>query len=116
MPNAAPHICPQPGCNTLVLAKGKCGEHKTASSWGDDKVRGNRHQRGYGTKWDKTRKRILKRDHYLCQEDLKDGKYTPATEVDHVVPRAWGGSEDDDNLQAISEARHKIKTARESKG
>lgn len=69
--------------------------------------------RGYGTEWDRTRAAILKRDKYLCQPCLIEGKATPATQVDHIKPRAQGGSEAPDNLQAICTAHHQAKTARE---
>ncbi|WP_247360100.1 HNH endonuclease signature motif containing protein [Ralstonia pseudosolanacearum] len=36
-----------------------------------------------------------------------------ATEVDHIVPKARGGTDDDDNLQAINVECHRAKTVRE---
>ena len=80
-----------------------------------DKRRGSRHARGYGSTWDKTRVRILKRDQYLCQcEDCKLLKrIRPASEVDHIVNKAEGGTDADSNLQAINKDCHKAKTQRE---
>ena len=78
-----------------------------ASNWS----RVSRHERGYGTAWDKIRKHILYRDHGLCQPCLKQGKLTQATEVDHIVDKASKGSDDADNLQSICEQCHKEKTA-----
>jgi 5-methylcytosine-specific restriction protein A len=75
--------------------------------------RGSRHQRGYGWEWEKQRKRILDRDRHLCQKCLREGQARPATDVDHVVSRGQGGSEGDDNLQALCRACHKAKTALE---
>jgi len=37
----------------------------------------------------------------------------PATEVDHIIPKAKGGTDDMSNLQAINKECHKKKTARE---
>lgn len=71
-------------------------------------------QRGYGYRWQKLRKVILKRDGFLCQVCKSAGKYTPADEVDHIVPKASGGSDDPDNLRAICKPCHSIKTAKES--
>ena len=34
--------------------------------------------------WVKCQKTIMKRDGYLCQDCLKHGKITPATEVHHI--------------------------------
>lgn len=78
----------------------------------------SRHERGYGAAWDKQRRRILARDHGICQPCLKQGRVHIGTEVDHIVSRAiahargWASdqTESDDNLQAINSACHKIKT------
>lgn len=74
----------------------------------------SRHARGYGADWDRIRARVLSRDKHLCQVCLKAGRYTLATEVDHIQPRAQGGTDDDDNLQAIDKACHAAKTADEA--
>jgi len=76
----------------------------------------SRHARGYGAKWDKLRARILTRDGHLCQTCLDKGVITPATEVDHVTPKAKGGTDEDGNLQAICSPCHKNKTTRETGG
>jgi 5-methylcytosine-specific restriction protein A len=79
-------------------------------TWGDT----SRHARGYNTRWDKLRKRILARDMHLCQPCLDAGIATPAREVDHITPKANGGTDDADNLQAICTPCHQDKTAREA--
>lgn len=76
--------------------------------------RASRHERGYGTAWDKLRLVILRRDAYLCQPCLAQGRPTPATEVDHVTPKAKGGTDDEDNLQAICSECHREKSTREA--
>ena len=81
----------------------------------------SRHSRGYGTEWDKIKKRILARDHGLCQPCLKQGYLHPGTEVDHIVSKAqaklkgWSKQriDADDNLQCINSECHKRKTAEE---
>lgn len=70
----------------------------------------SRQSRGYGAEWDRLRLRILARDFGLCQPCRRAGAVKQGTEVDHVVPRAKGGSEDDDNLQTICSDCHKAKT------
>lgn len=70
----------------------------------------SRHERGYGYKWEKLRKRILSRDKYLCQPCLASGRPTPANEVDHIKPKADGGTDDPANLQAICRRCHRAKT------
>ncbi|WP_258127514.1 HNH endonuclease [Achromobacter anxifer] len=58
---------------------------------------------------------ILKRDRYLCQceECKRTGRVLPATEVDHRIPKAEGGSDDPANVSAINVDCHKRKTANE---
>lgn len=88
----------------------------TTAGWKPDAIRGSRHQRGYGAAWDRIRQRILKRDEGLCQPCLAEGRTSLGVQVDHIVPKAQGGDDSDANLQAICEACHKAKTARESRG
>lgn len=82
-----------------------------ADKWAN---RGSRHERGYGATWSRLRLAILARDLYLCQPCLTAGRPTQATEVDHIKPKAKGGTDDEDNLQAICGGCHKAKTARDS--
>ena len=76
----------------------------------------SRHARGYGTFWDKLRLMVLTRDSHLCQACLSLNRVTPANQVDHIVPRAKGGSDDLSNLQSICELCHKSKTIRDNGG
>jgi 5-methylcytosine-specific restriction protein A len=72
--------------------------------------RGTRQERGYGSVWDKLRLFILQRDGYLCQCPLCKGgelRLTPATHVDHILPKARGGTDDPSNLRAINVECHK---------
>lgn len=71
----------------------------------------SRHERGYGSAWVKTRANILKRDRHLCIPCLMGGRPTPATQVDHIKPKAKGGTDDPTNLQAICDDCHNLKTA-----
>ena len=87
---------------------------QTGGGWQPDAVRGNRHERGYGSEWVKTRERILRRDCGLCQPCAREGVVTMANQVDHVLGKALGGSDDESNLQAICAECHKTKTAKES--
>lgn len=73
--------------------------------------RTSRHARGYGSAWDKLRKKILERDKYLCQPCLAKGRVTAANAVDHETPKAKGGTDDPGNLRAICNDCHRAKTA-----
>lgn len=109
--------CRRVGCGVLVRdGSGYCQAHKDDRLLGKfaDPSRGSRHERGYGSQWDKTRLRILRRDNGLCQPCLRAGRVTSARAVDHIVPKSEGGTDVDDNLQAICIECHKAKTAAES--
>lgn len=67
-------------------------------------------QRGYGYRWQKLRAQVLKRDKHLCIPCKKQGKLTLAKEVDHIVEKANGGTDEMSNLQAICTPCHKDKT------
>lgn len=73
----------------------------------------SRHERGYGSAWDKLRKIVLRRDGYLCVNCAKNDRPTPATDVDHITPKAKGGVDDLDNLQSLCRACHDDKSARD---
>lgn len=88
-------------------------DHKHVGRFGDSR-RGSRQSRGYGAAWEALRKRILSRDKGLCQVCQASGRISIAREVDHKVPKAQGGTDDDSNLQAICTPCHKAKTAREA--
>ncbi|MGK3335011.1 HNH endonuclease, partial [Escherichia coli] len=49
----------------------------------------------------------------LCQLCLRAGVVREAKTVDHIIPKAHGGSDADSNLQSLCWPCHKAKTARE---
>lgn len=115
MPAAAPRPCTHPSCGVLVRdGSSRCTKHKVLAGSFADRARGTRHERGYGSAWDRLRARILRRDAGICQPCLADGLVHQGTEVDHIIPKAQGGTDDDANLQTICTARHRAKTAAES--
>ena len=50
---------------------------------------------GYGPDWPKTREYILERDSHTCRYCGE-----PALQVDHIIPRCQGGTEEHSNLVA----------------
>jgi 5-methylcytosine-specific restriction protein A len=65
--------------------------------------------RGYGARWQRLRLLVLARDFYLCQcpECAKRQVPLPATEVDHIKPKAQGGTDEESNLRAVNSECHK---------
>jgi|GEM_PF-1725964 len=115
MPTAAPKPCSQ--CGALVRdGTTRCDGHKRQAGSFADRTRGTRHERGYGAAWDRIRARVMRRDAGLCQPSLRHGLVVQATAVDHKVPKAQGGTDAEDNLQAISAAVHTAKTNAEKLG
>lgn len=111
MPKRPKSICRQPGCSALTDAPGYCAKHAGQSSGWAKTSKGKTTERGYGWAWQKRRERILLRDCGLCQVCRKEGRVKEATDVDHIVQKADGGTDDDDNLQSICRDCHKAKTA-----
>ena len=73
-------------------------------------------QRGWGSgrggrPWRRKREAILVRDQYTCR---CCGLVTTELEIDHIVNLARGGTDTDDNLQALCGPCHKEKTAKEA--
>lgn len=115
MPSAAPKPCTQPGCRRLIPYGEQCPDHPRGWARNEQK-RGNRHERGYGNEWERIRKQALLRDKGLCVPCTAAGRITPASEVDHIVPKTQGGTDAPGNLQSICSYCHKTKTAYENKG
>jgi len=107
-PHSLPTPCRHPGCSALSRSP-RCEEHEAQRQRCYDQERGSAAKRGYGSKWRKLRARFL-RVHPICMEP---GCSEEATEVDHIVPRAHGGADAWDNLQALCKSHHSQKTARE---
>ena len=111
--------CRKIGCAALVHSRykgGYCEAHQSErTGWKRSQAaKGNTTQRGYGHSWRKLRVEVLERDGYLCVTCEANGFIEPATDVDHIVSKAHGGSDELDNLQSLCRACHKDKTRVES--
>lgn len=69
--------------------------------------------RGYGAGWRRLRLMVL-RDEPLCRECTRDGRTTPAAEVDHIDGNVHNLALD--NLQPLCKRCHSAKTVREQGG
>lgn len=107
MPTRAARPCRQPGCSVLVRGRiGFCTAHLSQRRSEFDATRGSAASRGYGPEWREIRARFLNA-HPLCACGAK------ATEPDHVIPLAEGGTNDWSNLTARCKTHHSQRTARE---
>ena len=108
MPRTPRRPCRFPGCPNLCESGVYCREHRQYST---DRVRGGADARGYNAEWRRARKVFLQK-HPLCAECRKNGKLTPATVVDHIIPHRgdrklfW----DENNWQSLCKDCHDRKT------
>jgi len=103
MPVAARRHCSTPRCPGIATHHGKC----EGCNQGYERSRGTAAQRGYNAAWRKVRARILARDP-VCRDAAGCAKVS--TDVDHIIARAAGGGDGDENLQGLCHGHHSAKT------
>lgn len=106
MPRRALRPCSTPGCPHLVRSGSRCAVHTQQDRRGGEVARPSPSARGYGRKWQKVRDAYLQ-EHPYC---VVCGAI--ATDVDHIVPRRRGGTDDWSNLQSMCHSHHSQKTAK----
>lgn len=110
MPTKPKRPCNHPGCSQLTR-KRYCETHLKAvvvpTAWRT--TEGSSTSRGYGAAWRKLRKMILARDPFcvLCER-------APSQHVDHIIPKALGGTDEMKNLRGVCPPCHSRKTATDS--
>ncbi len=116
MPSRPLRPCSKPGgCPNLTTGR-YCAEHEHLANR-HEQDRESAAKRGYGRKWQSARESFL-RQNPLCVDCLKEGRYEPATVVDHVIPHKgdqrlfW----DRTNWAALCKPHHDAKTARDDGG
>ena len=101
--------CLNPGCPNLTDER-YCLQHSPLYQ------RASAHKRGYTSKWQRRSKQFLKK-HPLCVKCKQNGKLTPATVVDHIVPHR--GNEElmwsESNWQPLCKHCHDKKTGKDDK-
>lgn len=87
MPPRTPKACRVRGCrSTTTDPSGYCESHKS-EGWKQYKPGQSRHQRGYGSKWDSIRARVLKRDKGLWLMNITS--MPPMRFIPQCLP-GWG--------------------------
>jgi len=112
MPYAAKRPCAAPGCTALVDSTRYCAEHARPQNGAWDHGGKNARQRGYTWAWQRQRRWLLSHEP-LCRICAKNGAVRLAVEVDHIQPKAQGGTDDLANLQPLCRSCHDAKTKRE---
>ncbi|MDE9553419.1 HNH endonuclease [Xenorhabdus bovienii] len=108
-----PRVCRKSGCpKTTIARSGYCTDH-LHTGWQRYQQGKSRHARGYGSQWDKLKISVKQRDNHLCQHCLRQGRAITGTTVDHIQPKAHGGTDALSNLQLLCETCHQQKTATE---
>lgn len=106
----AGRACVHPGCRGIVRdgVCSVCGPGRASRA--HDEQRGSAASRGYDRRWRAKRLAYL-RKHPLCVECAGAGLTVAATDVDHIIAKRDGGTDDEGNLQALCHAHHSKKTA-----
>ena len=110
MPRKPKTPCQHPGCPELVEAGEKyCPTHLPLHAG-----EGAERNKAYNSQWRKARRLFLSA-HPWCEECLKEGRYTPATDVDHIIAHRGDGALfwDQSNWRALCHSCHSKKTRRE---
>lgn len=100
MPYRPPRSCRQPQCPESAVRDGWCTTHYHPPFE-------HRRLEPMPANWKTIRAAVLRRDHGCCVDCG-----APATQVDHVKPRAWGGADTPENLQSVCTHHHQLRTAR----
>ena len=106
MPQKAKRPCRYRGCPKLVdSASGYCREHEKEVSRNYDKAREVEHNKRYGYRWRKIRKRFFQANP-LCVLCKAEGRYNFAEEIHHIKPLSEGGTNEDENLMSLCRRCH----------
>lgn len=116
------HFCNHVGCKALVPLNEKyCAKHekklpKRQNSWSYSyrkQIYGKYGRFYHSKRWTRVSKNYRSK-HPLCVECLKDGRYTKAQVVDHIIPirtkQGWSKRWDESNYQSLCVSCHNYKS------
>ena len=118
MPHRPPRPCQHPGCGVLVDGRdSRCDRHRRQVAREREGRRDSSTSRGYGSDWQRLRKRKLLTDPY-CADCKSQGRATLAVEVDHIIRISERPNLrlDWNNLQSLCQSCHAAKSAAERSG
>ena len=115
MPDKPKKPCAYPGCPELIREGRYCPAHKTEMGRQYNATRDSDFNKRYGRQWKKNRALYISK-HPLCEACEKAGQLVPATEVHHIIPLDKGGSNADENLQALCKPCHSRHTLNDTRG
>jgi 5-methylcytosine-specific restriction protein A len=118
-------VCNKVNCNKLIdFKESYCDEHKHLKKEYKKNYDSFRYERDslyvkfYNDKaWKDTRHSVMLAHDWLCAECLRNGMYTKADVVDHIIELKddYDKRLDTDNLEALCHECHNNKTIREKK-
>jgi 5-methylcytosine-specific restriction protein A len=86
--------------------------HSKRAAWSHPRGKETAAARGYGKEWSTIRAHVLAEEP-CCRYCLTQGKHTRATTVDHIRPKARGGTDARSNLCGCCDQHQRTKAARE---
>ena len=100
-----PHRRPCLDCGQLHRNASRCPRCQTRHEQVFSQLRGTASERGYGHRWRRLAARILAehRAAYgnVCPGWMREPHRAEVLTVDHIIPRAVGGSDERSNLQVL---------------
>jgi len=102
--------CSEPGCGKGSTQGGRCDEHRRSQQRYRSQQRVSPSRNGYGRAWAKISQTIRGEQPWCINYDTCGN---PSQEVDHILPKEDGGTDDRENLQGLCKPCHSRKTMRE---
>jgi 5-methylcytosine-specific restriction enzyme A len=97
-------ICSEPGCPSVS----PCARHPPRGGWAAWKRANPAAASAYKGRWPAIRKRVL------AERPRCESCGALATDVDHIVPLAEGGTHERSNLRGLCRSCHRRRTARQT--